>query len=149
MKKLVIFDFDGVFIDTLDIKTLQTLKGLLKSLCDRYILAIISSTSNSTIKKILEKEKVLPYFEDILGFENYTSKVVRIKMLLEKYKVAPKDAVYITDTLGDILGGNECQINSVGVTWGFNDRKTLEKGNPAVIIDDPRDLIAVVDSVLK
>lgn len=61
----------------------------------------------------------------------------------------PKDAVFITDTLGDIREARECDIDSIAVTWGFHERKTLEKGNPIVIVSDPRELFVEIDNVLK
>ncbi|MFZ3015756.1 MAG: HAD hydrolase-like protein, partial [Minisyncoccia bacterium] len=61
----------------------------------------------------------------------------------------PKDVVFITDSLGDILEGNECGVKSIGVTWGLHGRETLKKGNPVAIIDDPRDLEGVINNVLK
>ncbi len=116
---------------------------------DKYKLSIVSSTSGSYISDFLEKEKVLNCFNDILGYDVHTSKVVKINTLLERYKVESKNVVFITDSLGDILDGNECGIKSIGVTWGIHKRETLEKGNPVAIIDDPRNLLETIQNVLK
>ena len=197
-KKLVIFDFDGVLVDTLfvghsvtkevnenisvdeyksffegnindsigkkinphpdffgryddyarEIKVPDILKEIIKELAQKYTLVIVSSTGTSSIKKILERENVLQKFETILGNDVETSKVKKIKMILDKYNALPKDAVFITDTLGDILEGEKCGVKAIAVTWGFHDRKTLEKGNPVAIIDDPRDLVGTIENVL-
>lgn len=204
-KKIVLFDFDGVLVDTLDIyhsiscevngdmdieeyktffegnihdavrkdgskriphtffherfmhyvqnvrevKIPEILKAMLGELSKKYLLFIVSSTPNKTLEHLLEAEGVREYFTDIMGSGVHTSKVVKNKMVLEKYNVLPKDAVFITDTLGDIREARECDIDSIAVTWGFHERKTLEKGNPIVIVSDPRELFVEIDNVLK
>ncbi len=116
---------------------------------DKYILSIISSTSSPYISKFLEKENILYYFDDILGHEIHTSKVIKINTLLKKYKTSPESVVFITDTLGDILEANECNVRSIAVTWGLHERKTLEKGNPIAIINDPSELLGTIEGMLK
>ncbi len=95
------------------------------------------------------KENIKKYFSDILGTDVHKSKIVKIKSLLEKYNIKPENAVFITDSLGDILEGNECGVKSIGVTWGIHHRETLEKGNPIIIIHSPMDLLTTVQNVLK
>ena len=146
-KKLVIFDFAGT------IDTNQELEGdisdAIKNFSNKYILAIISSTSSSYIKSFLKERNVLSNFSDILGSDLFLSKSDRIKILLEKYNISFENVVYITDTLGDINEDKILRVKSIGVTWGLDDRKTLQKGNPVTIIDDPRDLVMTIDNVLK
>lgn len=190
-KKLVIFDFDGVLVNTIDLafyiqkkhnpditkeyfhsfnngnffenynKAIEEgkvkdipdweehyLKGLLElnshdviqklvlDLASQYNLAIVSSTTSPHISKFLEQEKIRSCFSEILGTDVHQSKVVKIKKLLEDYKISPEDTVFVTDTLGDMREGNECGVKSIGVTWGAHDRETLEKGEPVAIVDD-------------
>jgi len=201
-KKLVMFDFDGVLVDTLfinhkiyeevneelsldefksfyhgnkfkakrfdgsdrcehpnrcekydfhtrELKVPEIFKDIVKELSLKYILSIISSTHSSSIEKIIKRDGLGGYFSDILGVEVDKSKVKKIKMLLDKYGVDKDNSVYITDTLGDICEAGECSVPSVGVLWGYHDKETLKKGNPAQIIDDPKDLIGAIDNVLK
>ncbi|MFA5095596.1 MAG: HAD hydrolase-like protein [Candidatus Paceibacterota bacterium] len=127
----------------------EVLRATVSELRNNHKLAIVSSTSSSYISNFLEKEKILSYFNDILGQDVHTSKIVKINTLLERYKIIPNYAVFITDSLGDILEGNECKIKSIGVTWGIHGKETLKKGNPSAIIDDPRDLLETIQNVLK
>jgi HAD superfamily hydrolase (TIGR01509 family) len=201
-KKLVMFDFDGVLVDTLfinhqiygevnenlsleefktfyhgnkfkavradgspriehpqrlerydfhtrELRVPEIFQAILRGLSQNNVLVIVSSTHASCIKKILERDGVDQYFSDILGVEVEKSKVKKIKTLLEKYEVNPNDAVYITDTLGDIHEASECAVSSVAVLWGYHDREMLEKGYPSVVIDDPCNIIEVIKQVLK
>lgn len=204
MKKLVIFDFDGVLADTEDFcykihkdvngnLTWEKFQGFAEGnfhdgmgkaireegyvrppdfykkygqnlscisihdviresvlhLKDKYKLAVVSSSEGSYISDFLKKERIFDYFEDILGHDIDTSKVVKINMLLEKHKINSLDAVLVTDTLGDVLEATKCGVKSIGVTWGLHEKEVLEKGNPVAIVDDPRELVETVQNVLK
>lgn len=203
-KKLVIFDFDGVLVNTLDFsfaihkelnkdltwkkfqdfsngnfhdgmdKALKedayvipnkwdeyydnniinlTISDILnktvKILSSNYILTIVSSSGSQSIKKFLKKERINKYFSDIFGTDIHKSKIFKINSLLKKYNILPENAVFITDSLGDILEGNECGINSIAVTWGIHSKDNLNKGHPIAIIDDPRDLLNSIKNVVK
>ncbi len=146
-KKLVLFDFDGVLANTIECSQ-EALQNAIVELSKNYILSIVSSSRDNSIKIFLQKENINEYFSDILGTDIYSSKVVKIKSLLEKYSIQQQDAVLITDTLGDIKEAKECGVLSIGVLWGLHEKKTLEKGNPAKIIDSPLDLLDSVKEIL-
>lgn len=203
-KKLVIFDFDGVIINTLQLcydlniksnpdlsweeyskmshgnfyesfqgdtptvvfnqspsfqddyhskirefDTPLEIQKAIKHLSGKYILTVVSSGSEDSIKHFLEKEGLLECFSDILGYQTHKSKVIKITDLLKKYSVAPRDTVFITDTLGDILEGTQAAIQSVGVTWGLHGKTLLSEGKPAAIIDDPALLEETVETILN
>jgi len=203
-KKLVIFDFDGVLVNTVELsfnihkgfnpdftweklqeicngnfienmnsenkKTInkdpadfsekyqkglmimnidKILSKMIKNLSEKYILAIVSSTKSIYIKNFLKKENTEEYFSDVLGADVHSNKTIKINSLLEKYNIKPEDTVFITDSLGDVLEGNKCKVNSIGVTWGIHSRKNLEKGKPFAIIHNPIDLLLCIQDVLK
>jgi len=133
----------------LNISIEDILRNSMIKLSGRYILAIVSSSSNQYIKDFINKEKISDCFSDIAGADVHKSKVIKIKSLLDKYFINPKNAVFITDTLGDVKEANECGVASIGVLWGQHGRDTISKGNPAVIIDNPQDLLEAVEDVLK
>jgi phosphoglycolate phosphatase len=132
---------------TRELRVPDELKKVLNKLSLSDTLVIVSSTPASLINEILDRDGVAAYFEDIYGREIHTSKVVKIKMLLEKYKIAPEGAVYITDTVGDIMEARECGVKSIAVTWGFHDEATLQKAKPAKIVSNPEDLIKSIEEI--
>ena len=152
---------DGSFVkpaDWVDIYDKNVLKNLtindifneiIKRISNYSHLAIVSSSYNSSIKNFLVREKIENYFEKILGADEESRKSVKIKNLLDEYKVNPEETFFITDSLGDILEGNECGINCIGVTWGIHNKDTLEKGRPKFIARDPRELLLHLENMLK
>ena len=143
-------DFDEQYkIKTRELKVPQELKVILQDLSLKYTLVIISSTPTPSIKGILDHENILLYFKDILGSDVHKSKILKIQMIFKKYNLSSKDIVFITDTLGDIKEAKKCDVKSIAVTWGFHDKSILEKGNPFRIIDNPQELIGVIEDLLK
>lgn len=140
---------DQYKIKTRELKIPEKLKEMLRELSLDYTLAIISSTESLSITKILSREGADSYFVDILGRDVHKSKVVKIKMFLEKYGISPKDAVFITDTVGDIIEARECEVRSIAVTWGFHDAETLQKAKPEKIVNTPEDLLKSIEEILN
>lgn len=127
----------------------EVIQNALLFLASKYKLVIISSTHATQICNFLKKENILECFEDVLGHDTHKSKVVKIKSVLVKYDAKPDDCVFITDTLGDIKEANECNVPSIGVTWGLHAHAKLSEGNPVSIIDDPMNLVSAIQNVLK
>lgn len=113
----------------------EVIDGLIRDLSVRYVLAIVSSSMSYHIADFVKKEGLEGCFTEILGSDVHASKVVKINALLERHGFAPEDAIFVTDTLGDIREGNTCGVASVGVTWGTHDRDTLALGKPYDIVD--------------
>ena len=131
-----------------DINIPPEIKEAILKLAKSYPLTVVSATSAVNISKRLKQEGLLRHFGEILGFEESTSKVVKFKKLLANHKIAGKDAVLITDTLGDILEANAVGVSSIAVSWGLHDRSTFAPGSPDAIIDEPKDLVPTIERIL-
>ena len=127
---------DKYIAGLLDLNSHDVIQKLILDLYGKYHLVVVSSTFSKHIRKFLEQEKIEHCFEGIYGADVHQSKVVKINMLLKKLEINSTDAIFITDTLGDIREGTECSVQSIGVTWGAHDRETLSKGQPYEIVDD-------------
>ena len=143
-------DFYGQYEQGLSMMSIEEiLHDAICVLAEKFRLAIISSTDTGYIRDFLAKENLTDKFNDILGADIHRNKTFKIRMLLEKYGISPEEAVFITDTLGDMKESRECGVPSIGVTWGLHDRSFLEKGDPAHIIENPQELVGAIASVLK
>src|SRR5687767_2168452 len=105
-KKLVMFDFSGVLINTSitgNTAIPDVLKKNISALASQgFILAIISSMPLDTIQRILEEDKISGNFQYVSGYSLLSSKTKKIIALIEKTEVNKENAVYVTDTLHDI-----------------------------------------------
>lgn len=202
MKKLVLFDFDGVLVDSFELAyeisqsfvdvnisreeyraffngnvydsapshdkkeerlqaddpwfvpykaglmKLEPVEGIAETLAalhqDGYILSVVSSSLNAPILDYVKKHGLDHYFDDILGADVHKSKVVKIQQTLAKHQATASDAVFITDTLGDMREAEKAAVESIGVSWGFHDIEHLSRGNPLNIVRHPSDLIQAI-----
>lgn len=130
----------------LEAKPVEEIVDAIKSLSNKYTLVIISSTISSSIIKFLEMYDLRKYFKDILGPEVDESKTRKILMILEKYSVTPNQAVFVTDTLGDIKEARECSVKSIAVAWGYHPAETLMVGSPYKLISHQSEIVPAVEA---
>lgn len=67
----------------------------------------------------------------------------------EDLDIDPKECLYIGDTNTDMKTGIAAGMDTVGVTWGFRDREELESYNPKYVIDHPREIISIFESIAQ
>lgn len=110
----------------------------------RKPLVCFSNKPDETCKKVIPVVFGEGYFDDILGYrEDYKRKPSPegIIILKEKFGADFSDIIYFGDSEVDMKCGKNAGIFTVGVSWGFRDRKVLEDANPDLIIDDPSQML--------
>lgn len=144
-------DFFAKYIPRLekDVKLVPGIKKIITELQKHYELIVISSTITSPIQKFLEKNNLASAFIQIMGNDVHKSKVEKMKMVLEKYRIASKNCVFITDTLGDMREAEKMTIGTIGITWGFHAEDTLLLGKPFRLVKKPNDLPEAVSDYFK
>lgn len=116
---------------------------------EKYKLVIISSTGSEYIKEFLHREGLLKCFSEILGADMHHSKVFKINYILEKYKSLPSEALFVSDTSGDIMEARQCDVATIGVTWGYHDKEILLEEKPFAIVDTPEELEEKIEEFFK
>jgi phosphoglycolate phosphatase-like HAD superfamily hydrolase len=105
------------------------------------LMAIVSATNEDAIKKILNTYNLLDKFFFIAGM-NKTGKVENIKKCIEISQIKNiSEAIFITDTIGDIKDAKKADIKVAAVGWGVHNINDLKKENPDFIIDDPNKIL--------
>ena len=56
-----------------------------------------------------------------------------------------KDTVYIGDSEVDVVTSKNAKLPCIAVTWGFRDKKVLERLNPEYIVDSPNDILSIIE----
>lgn len=131
----------------LQIPPYQGMPELISALARQTVLAIISSTDTAPITAYLKKFGLSPHISAVLGGDLESSKVKKLHMALTQYDAKPSEAVFITDTLGDIRESHAAQVSAIAVTWGYHDKATLAKGQPDTIVETVPDLSHYFDIV--
>lgn len=123
-----------------NVKMVPGVLEVIENLSRIYTLIIVSSTITSPIKEFMERYGAVKYFKEIMGNDVHKSKVEKIKMVFEKYNTNSEHCLFITDTLGDMKEARSVEVSSIGVSWGFQNRETLARGNPFIIVENPMQL---------
>jgi len=116
----------------------------LEKLSQDYTLFIISSNREYSIEKYLCHHE-MEYFTEVLGGDFHKSKVEKFKYIFNKYDFSKDDCYFITDTLWDILEGNEVGVETIAVDFGFHERARLEKWSPYKIISSTQELNKILE----
>lgn len=122
---------------------------VLENLHQQYSLSIVSSNYGRIISEYLKAKRLSHYFPQILGSEHHKSKVVKISNLLMENNHEPHDAVFITDTSGDVHEAREAGVKSIAVTWGLHSNFHLVPARPEYIIRKPHKIPHLVKILLN
>ena len=126
---------------------------LLQDLRDSGIaIAVASNKYQKAVSKIIPH-----YFPDInfVAIEGQ-KEGVNVKpdpsivfAILAQAKVAKADTLYVGDSGVDMETARRACIDSVGVTWGFRSKKELVEYHADVIVNNPVDILDVVENGIK
>lgn len=118
---------------------------VIQALSRSYVLSVVSSSMSVPIREYLTAQGLAQYFDDVLGGDVHKRKVEKINMTLEKHSAAPDDAVFVTDTLGDMREAAACDVGSIAVSYGFHQIGRLKHGNPFKIVDSAVELQEAIE----
>jgi phosphoglycolate phosphatase-like HAD superfamily hydrolase len=108
-----------------------------------YIIGVITSNSKKNVKKFL-KNKNAEYFEFIYN-SGLTGKERKIKKVMRKRKLSNEDILYVGDEIRDIKSSHNMKVHIASVDWGYNTRESLERNRPDYIIEEPKELIDILN----
>ena len=120
-------------------------KSTLESLKDRgYILTIVTNKPYEFIEPILKHLDISELFEYYIGANSLDVKKPHPKPLLyvcDKFSIDVDRAIMIGDSKNDILAGESANIDTIGVTYGYNYDRDISYYNPTMIVDSFEDIL--------
>ena len=113
---------------------------------DGWNLGIATNKSLRGLSRGLQHHKIERFFSIIMTTDNFTPKPNKAMAMhaLKKLKVKNSDAFMIGDTIHDIKMGKNAQINTIGVTWGYNSIEELQQSKADYIINHPNKLFKIL-----
>ena len=60
--------------------------------------------------------------------------------MLKELNICPEECMYFGDTSTDMQTGRAAKVHTVGVLWGFRDRKELESFSPEKLLSHPSEI---------
>ena len=121
---------------------------MLKALKDRGIhLAVLSNKPDRQTVKVVKEI----FGDNIFDYAQGQKDGIRRKpapdgvwYLMEQMQVSKEECLYIGDSEVDAATGKNAGLKTIGVLWGFRDRKTLETAEADHLIERPEELLQFV-----
>ena len=123
--------------------------GLRKLQAAGYKLALVTNKPIRFVPKILLSFGWQDIFSEVLGGDSLPSKKPDPAPLLhvcETLNVNPEQAVMIGDSRNDILAGQNANMDTLALSYGYNYGQDIRELNPTAAFDD---FSALVDYLLK
>lgn len=114
-----------------------------------YILSIVTNKPYAFIKPILKRLGLQDFFELYVGGDSLELKKPDPAPLLYVCKsldIDVKDSIMIGDSKNDILAANRCNMQSIGVNYGYNYGEDIKTHNPTVVVDDFKNILTVLEN---
>lgn len=113
-----------------------------------YQMAIVSNKHHSAVED-LKNIFFAEYISVAIGqSDNLRPKPApdTVDLALEQLGCHRKDAIYVGDSDVDKATADNSGMDCIAVTWGFRDRELLEQLKPAVIVDEPHQIVEYLES---
>ncbi|MFK7937898.1 MAG: HAD family hydrolase [Roseovarius sp.] len=123
------------YCERLTVEQLSRAVAPIRRLTTMHRLFIISSGDERGIARVLKGAGIHGCFQAVYGHNTHTSKVAKFKMIRDQFNLRFDNAVFVTDTLGDLHEAHAVSLTTIAETFGFHDRGRLEQGAPHMIVD--------------
>ncbi|MEO0749423.1 MAG: HAD-IA family hydrolase [Pseudomonadota bacterium] len=117
----------------------------IKRLSAHNRLFIVSSGDERAINQVLDEASVGHHFAAIFGHNTHRSKVAKFEMIRDKFGASLNQALFVTDTLGDVREAKKIGLTTLAETFGYHDRQRLSQGSPWDIVDTWPDVERAVE----
>ena len=126
----------NVCVDTL---LYPEVKNTLELLDKRgYRLSIVTNKPYAFVAPILEGLGIAEYFEYFIGGDSLREKKPSPQPLLhicEKLGVSVKESLMVGDSKNDILAAHAAEMDSVGVSYGYNYSEPIAVSKPSFVVE--------------
>lgn len=131
-----------------EVKPYEGIPELLENLKTQGIrIAVLSNKPHDQSVDVVETLFGKGYFDAVQGQTDEVPKKpspIGVYRLMEQFQVEKEECLYIGDTSTDMQTGKNAGLPSVGVLWGFRDRKELEENQAAYIVERPQEILTLL-----
>ena len=117
---------------------------LLKLKKNNIKLAVLSNKPDREVKSVVSTIFGEDIFDIARGQREGIPRKPNPEALFEIFKeleIKKEEVMYIGDSEVDICTGNNANVKTIGVSWGFRDTDVLVKAGAQCIIDKPEELL--------
>ncbi len=112
-----------------------------------YKQGVLSSNEASYIERVLRENELNDCLDGIFGCDNLASEKPNpdaLREVMNKFGVYPHQTVYVGDTVEDIKFARKAGTKVIGVTYGWQSKKRIQKANPDALVQSPIEIISAL-----
>ena len=122
---------------------------VIAALADRgHQMAVVTSKASPIAHQSLAFVGLDHFFPVVVGYDDtarHKPDPEPVRVALSRLGVSPDDAVFVGDSLHDILAGNGADVMTIAALWGPFDRETLADARPDHFIECMAELPGVLN----
>jgi len=108
-------------------------------------LAIITNKPAQFIEPLLEEKGLAGYFHWLVGGDTLPQQKpdpAALFWVMDKAGVAPSESLFVGDSRNDVRAAKAATVRCVALTYGYNHGEPIADEQPALVLDDLRELVA-------
>ncbi|WP_425316516.1 phosphoglycolate phosphatase [Stutzerimonas chloritidismutans] len=108
-------------------------------------LAIITNKPAQFIEPLLEEKGLTGYFDWLVGGDTLSQQKpdpAALFWVMDKAGVAPGESLFVGDSRNDVRAAKAATVRCVALTYGYNHGEPIADEQPALVLDDLRELVA-------
>ncbi len=108
-------------------------------------LAIITNKPAQFIEPLLEEKGLAGYFDWLVGGDTLPQQKpdpAALFWVMDKASVAPGQSLFVGDSRNDVRAAKAATVRCVALTYGYNHGEPIADEQPALVLDDLRELVA-------
>lgn len=109
-------------------------------------LGILTSNLTENVDAFLEKNNLQDLFTFVYSENNLFGKDKALQKVFKRHEIDPEHSIYVGDETRDIEAARKIKVKCIAVSWGFNAKEALARHQPDFLVDDPQELIHVIQS---
>lgn len=121
------------------------LSEVIGHLSSKQKIAIVTTNSSQNVHAFLIEHGLDNRVRAVYGVDTPGSKAQKISLARQRFAENGEAVFMIGDALSDVRAAKEAGVTSISVTWGHQSLKTLLRGEPDFVINDPHKLIEVIE----
>lgn len=118
----------------------EGLPELIEKLHGNVKLYVLSTNRVENIRKYLSWHGLEQYFNDIFGEASFFSKTRKMRQLLGREGLDPRDVWCVGDEVIDVKSAHRAGMKVIAVTWGYASKKGLAIHKPEAMVDSADEL---------
>ncbi|MCQ4257433.1 phosphoglycolate phosphatase [Stutzerimonas stutzeri] len=113
-------------------------------------LAIITNKPAQFIEPLLEEKGLTGYFQWLVGGDTLPQQKpdpAALLYVMDKADVVPEESLFVGDSRNDVRAAKAAAVPCVALTYGYNHGESIADEQPALVVDDLRELVASVSGL--